>query len=149
MEELKQKMVDLFESEDVLTLATVSPDGKPMIHPVAYVSDGLVLYFYTYGKSRKVQNILKNPNVAYAVYNSKLMAKGGRWNEILSAQVEGTASIMPDGEKERIIRLIIDKFPALKNSPPDLNSTFVKLVPKKIQLSDYTKGFGHMDMVEF
>ena len=105
MEELKQKIVDLFKSENIVTLATVSPEGNPMSHPVAYVSEGAVLYFYTYIKSRKVQNILKNSNVAYNVYNTKLMAKGDQWDKILSAQVEGTASIVPDEEKEKIIKL--------------------------------------------
>ena len=149
MEELKQKIVDLFKSEDILTLATVSPEGNPMSHPVAYVSEGAVLYFYTYNKSRKVQNILKHPNVAYSIYNTKLMAKGDQWDKILSAQVEGTASIVPDEEKDKVVKMIIEKFPALKDSPPGQNSAFVKLVPKKVQLSDYSKGFGHMDMVEF
>lgn len=50
-----------------LRLATVSEDRSPMVHTVAYVSEGSTVYYSTDKRTRKAQNILNEPRVSYAV----------------------------------------------------------------------------------
>ena len=59
--------------DNVISLATVAlepnPDGKPCLWSRdvdAYYEDG-VFYVSTWGKSKKMQQIAKNPNVAFTV----------------------------------------------------------------------------------
>ncbi|MFH1775411.1 MAG: pyridoxamine 5'-phosphate oxidase family protein [Chloroflexota bacterium] len=64
---LIQKLNDYLASRCHLTLATVTPEGKPLARTVTYCNDGAILYFRADKDSRKVRDILKNPAVAYTI----------------------------------------------------------------------------------
>jgi len=144
MEELKNQIVELLKEGMVATLSTV--DGEqPMCHPVVYASDGAVVYITTNKTSRKVQNIKKNPKVGYSVFRSAM-----NWNETLSVQMEGLATVIEDeSEFGKAMGLLAEKFPQMKDMPRNPNSAVLKIEPKHAQLCDYSKGFGHIDKVDF
>ena len=53
-------IINLLAHHNVMTLATVHPDGFPQATIVYYVNDGLVLYFATDPTSQKASNIQLN-----------------------------------------------------------------------------------------
>ena len=97
MENIKKEIERFLDHRSIISLATVSPAGKPMTHPVAYASEGATLYVATYRSSRKVENILKNPSVAYDTF-----IYPGDWKKTKSIQMEGRAFVVRDkDEKEK------------------------------------------------
>ena len=75
-------------------LCSISFEGKPQATPIYFSSDTeLGIYFITHSTSRKYQNMIKNPNVAFVVYVER-PAK--------CVQIEGTVSIVTDPTEKRI-----------------------------------------------
>src|SRR5665647_2617869 len=66
-EELRAKILDVLQSQHLLTLATIRPDGYPQATIVNYINDGLTLYFATDAASQKVGNIKLNNKVSIAI----------------------------------------------------------------------------------
>lgn len=134
----------LGETND-LVVATVRPDGWPQATVVSYVNDGFDIYFMVGRKGQKFQNMKANPKVSIAV--------GGfttDWNKIQGLSLGGLASEVTDGaEFAKIGALMTKKFPIVSSMPmPDLGDfAGVKVVPKVLSILDYTKGFGHSDLV--
>jgi general stress protein 26 len=64
-EEKKEEIINYLELEgnDTMVLAT-SSDNRVLARTVLIFSKGLELYFFTWGHSRKCQQIRKNPNIA-------------------------------------------------------------------------------------
>ncbi len=144
-DEIKQKISDYLKSHNVLTLATVTPDGKPLAHTVVYVSEGAAVYFGTYRETRKVQNILKNSAVAYTVDEDY-----ADWNKIQGIQMTGRATILTDGaELGRIMKMYVEKFPAAADMPPDPDMVIIKIEPVSGYFLDYTRSFGYRGEVIF
>lgn len=145
MDDIKEEVVDYLSKRKFLTLATSSQDGKPLIHPVAYINIGENIYFSTNKKSRKVKNIENNPYVAFSVYDET-----EHLDEIRLAQIEGKASqITNEKESEEIIKLLKNKFPSMVYIPIDADVIVMKITPTIGYFSDYNKRFGHRNKIEF
>jgi general stress protein 26 len=143
--EIKQQMIEYVASHQKMTLATVTPDGKPIARTVDYVTDGADIYFGTSKNSRKVRDIQNNPNVAYTVDEDYK-----DWSQIQGAQMQGKATIVTDeAELSRIGKLFIEKFPVLADMPMGPDLAIVKITPTEGFFLDYHKEFGHMDSVTF
>ncbi len=54
----KERIAEYLKSHPYLNLATVSPEGKPMVHSMGFVSAGPVVYFGT-GKDTRNTRISK------------------------------------------------------------------------------------------
>lgn len=144
-EEIKNKIVDYLASHRKMTLATATPDGRPLAHSVEYVSDGPVVYFGTLRTTRKAQNIMKCPYVSYAVDEDY-----DDWMTIQGVQMEGTATILTERKDlDHAMQLYLKKFPAVASFPPNPDMIMVRIVPVAGFFLDYTKGFAHRDEVRF
>ncbi|SFM27463.1 pyridoxamine 5'-phosphate oxidase family protein [Methanolobus profundi] len=144
-EEIEQKIIECLKDHDWLNLGTVDKDGKPMVHTVAYASDGAVVYFSTAKTTRKVTNIENNPFVAYTVDDDKVNVM-----EITGVQMEGKASIVTDEEETgKVFDIMLEKFPFVKDIPAEVEHVLFKVEPVKAYYLDYTKGFAHRDMVSY
>jgi uncharacterized pyridoxamine 5'-phosphate oxidase family protein len=79
-EEKRQEFIRILASEDntVMVLAT-SQNDRVLARNVLIASDGLDIYFFTWGHSRKCQQIQENPRVALCKDN---------------VQIEGVAEIL-------------------------------------------------------
>ncbi len=142
---LRELALRILRETNDLVVATVRPDGWPQATVVSYVSDDFDIYFIVGRKGQKFQNIKANPKVSIAV--------GGftdDWNTIQGLSLGGLATVITDaGELGRIGEMIGKKFPQASGmgmpDPEDIAG--VKVVPKVISILDYTKGFGHTDLV--
>lgn len=135
-EETREKIKKYPASHYYLRLATVTPEGKPLAHTVDYVAEDATVYFISYVTTRKIQNIIKNPRVAYAVdenYDSMY--------SILGVQMEGSAEIVNDNaEIMRVMQTFVKKFPELEKMPPSEYIRVVRITPETGYFIDYTTG---------
>ncbi|MCQ1534910.1 pyridoxamine 5'-phosphate oxidase family protein [Methanosarcina sp. KYL-1] len=144
-EELKAKICEYLATHYYLNLATVSPEGRPMAHTMAYVSEKATVYFATNKDTRKVQNIMHNPAVAYTVDEDD-----PNWFDMQALQVEGKASIVTDeGELREVGEIMAAKFPVTADMPPDPDTILIKVEPEVVYYLDYSVEFWHREMVTF
>jgi general stress protein 26 len=140
-------ILDIIETRDDLTVATLRADGFPQANTVSYAADGLVLYFGTGRDSQKVHNIQYCKNVSLTIDVPYV-----DWSDIRGLSMGAVAQILPDDSADSVhaIDLLTRKFPAVRDLPvPDANAiVFVKIVPKVISVLDYRKSFGHTELVE-
>jgi general stress protein 26 len=139
MEDLKNKVNKYLADHYYLNLATVSPQGNPMAHTLAYVSEEAIVYVATRKNTRKVQNIMHNPHVAYTVDEDD-----PDWFDMKALQVEGRASIINDEKELREIgEIMVAKFPIVADMPPDPEIILIKIEPEVIYYLDYSVEFGY------
>ena len=143
-EELKDKIYEYLASHYYLNLATVSLQDSPVVHTMAYVSKDAIVYMATNKNTRKVQNIMLNPRVAYTVDEDD-----PDWFGMQALQVEGRASISTDEKKLREVgELMAAKFPITADMPPDQDTVMIKIEPEVIYYLDYSVEFGHREKVD-
>ncbi len=142
-EELKDKIREYLSNHYYLNLATVSPQGRPMAHTMAYVSEGIVVYMATNKNTRKVQNITQNPFVAYTVDEDD-----PDWFNIQALQIEGKASIITnENELREAGEILVAKFPVAADMPPDPDSIMIKIEPEVIYYLDYSVKLGYREQM--
>ncbi len=143
--DIKRKVSDYLTAHHKMTLATVTPEGRPLAHTVEYASDGATVYFITTRGTRKTVNIAKDPHVAYAVdqeYEDLAAIQG--------VQMESKATLLSDPQEvKRATDVYLKKFPQFAAFLPSTTMVFVKLEPIAGFFLDYTKGFEHRDEVKF
>ncbi len=142
----RQLILELMAEHNVMTLATVRPDGWPQATTVAYANDGLTLYFACGPDSQKVANIHQCDKVSATIDRDN-----PDWNAIRGLSLGGSAEVLGDEEQvARAGRLLRAKFPEWAQMPEEEAGeiAFVKVTPKVISVLDYTRGFGHTELVE-
>ncbi len=142
---LRNYILKVLKEHRLLTLATLRPDGWPQATTVGYGSDGLILYFLCAADSQKAKNLARCNKVSLAIDHDSDEMLG-----IRGLSMAAVADFVTDTrEIARIWPLLMAKYPALKDIPmPDPKTvTFVRLTPKIISVLDYSKGFGHTDLV--
>lgn len=145
MNDIKDEIDDYLSRKKFLTLATTTPEGKPLTHTLAYVSIGPTIYFSTSKTSRKTINIQKNPDVAYSVYNET-----EHLDEIRSIQMQGTASLITDKkETGEILNMLGKKFPTMMHLISHQDNFIIKITPKICYFTDYVKHAGVREKVEY
>ena len=128
-----------------MTIATVRSDGWPQATTVAYVNDGLDLYFCCDLDSQKVRNIARCRRVSAAIDGDD-----EDWSRLKGLSLAATARVLSDPKEiARALTLLGRKYPALAGSgrPEPKDVAVVKLRPKVISVIDYGKGFGHTELV--
>lgn len=143
--QLQQKIQDILDQCVDMTVATVRPDGAPQATVVSFVYDGLIIYFVCGASSQKVVNIAHNPRVAVT-----MTPPYGNWNEIEGLSIFGTAEVVTDAkELSKIGGLVQKRFPQIDQLEPVAADEikFIRLHPVHISVLDYSKGFGHVDLV--
>lgn len=145
MDTVIAKITRYLASHLYLRLGTVTADCTPQVHTVGYVSEGCTAYFVTDRKSRKAENIQKNPAVSYSVdenYNDFMAIQG--------VQMEGRASLVTlETEAMKILDLMAQKFRDMENIPANPDLVIFSIKPSRGFFLDNTVSFGHRDMVEF
>jgi PPOX class probable F420-dependent enzyme len=145
---LRQRILELLAANHDMSLATLRDDGYPQANVVSYANDGLVLYFATSRTSQKVRNIQRNDKVSLAI-----SAPYADWSRIRGLSMAGRACVLADDTPacSHAMDLMLARYPtAWDMSPPPAptQSVFVRIVPEVISVLDYTRGFGHADLVE-
>jgi general stress protein 26 len=141
----RQMILSLLEQTKDMTIATIRPDGFPQATTVSFVSDGLKIYFGCGLKSQKAKNLSQNNKVSLTVN-----APYESWSDIKGLSIGGVAELVADAaELKRVGALMLKKFPEISAFPgnvADENALF-RVTPRVISLLDYTKGFGHTNLM--
>jgi general stress protein 26 len=117
-------------------LSTVTADGLPGSALVGFVATpDLKIFFDTVNSSRKYQNLVKNPAVAFII----------GWESEQTVQYEGTAKIPSAAELEELLPFYFQVFPdgrERKENWKDL--VYFAVEPRWIRYSD----FGNPPIIE-
>lgn len=144
-EELHATIRELLAGQKDMTIATNRPDGFPQATVVSFVNEGTDIYFGCGEHSQKAENIARDGRVSCTV-----TAPYTDWNDIRGLSLGGHALRMTDPDAfQRIEQLFITKFPQVLDyaSGPPEGVAFIRVRPKVVSVLDYTKGFGHSELV--
>ena len=144
-EALKRQILDLLAGHRIMTVATNRQDGWPQATVVGYVNDGLTLYCFIGRTSQKFSNIARDNRVSITI--------GGDAPDPL--QIKGLSlaararPVEDRKEFERAGELFLKRYPEYASwpAPEPALAPMMKFTPEVISVLDYTKGFGHSDLV--
>ncbi len=115
--DIRRKIETLLDQHRIMTIATLRADGWPQATTVGYVSEGLTLYFLCGLDSQKAANLARDDRA----------------------------------EAEKVLRLLPLTYPEQTTLPVPMpkpgDVRIFRLTPTVISVLDYTKGFGHTDLV--
>lgn len=147
-EEIRRKIQTLLDQHRIMTIATLRPDGWPQATTVGYVNDGMTVYFLCGRDSQKAKNLARDDRVSLTIDHDTpdLMAITGL---SMAAHAE---EVVDRAQAEKVLGLMPMKYPEQVAAPsipmptPDDVRIFC-IKPTAISVLDYTKGFGHTDLV--
>jgi len=144
--EFKKQIVDLLGQHRIMTVATNRQDGWPQATVVSYANDGLIIYCQIARDTQKYANIMRDPRVSLAIANDApqpLQIKG------LSIAVQAE-EVTDQGERDHAADILLSRYPEYKVMPrPDPAAVpTLRLTPEIVSVIDYSKGFGHSDLVK-
>ncbi|MDN0083603.1 pyridoxamine 5'-phosphate oxidase family protein [Crenobacter sp. SG2305] len=144
----RQRVLDVMNSHNLCTIATVREDGYPQATTVAYVNDGLTLYLCCDVHAQKLRNIRLNNKVSLTINRYYT-----DWREIRGLSLGGLAEeVQGRGEIEQVLHLMLAKFPQFSDLAQVENLAnvvaVIKVTPQVISLLDYRQGFGHTEYLE-
>ena len=143
---LQDQITSIIDDVDDMTIATIREDGYPQATTVSYVNDGLTVYFATAKNSQKANNIAKNNKVSLTIDRDYQ-----HWNGIESLSMGAIAEPVNDTEEiEKVSSLMFEKFPEVTQYAADgMNDVaFFRIQPKVISLLDYSREFGHTELIK-
>ncbi|MFW5453637.1 pyridoxamine 5'-phosphate oxidase family protein [Thioalkalivibrio sulfidiphilus] len=149
-EALGKKILNLLDEHRIMSVATLRPDGWPQVTTVGYVHDGLTLYFLCGLDSQKARNLAHDNRVSLTIDHdtADLMAISG-----LSMAAHAEPVIDRD-EAQKVLGLLAQAYPEQDTSkleiemPTPDDVRIFRVTPTVISVLDYSKGFGHTDLVE-
>ena len=139
-------VLQVLDTAQDLTLATIRPDGFPQATTVSFAHDGMVIYVGIGRHSQKAENIRGNGKVSLTInlpYHD--------WREIRGLSMSGTADVLDDPREAAGAAACLERrFPAVSEwCGPDMGHevVFVRIRPQMVSVIDYSKGFGHTELV--
>ena len=141
-----------------MTIATNRPDGWPHATMVRYVNDGFLLYSFVAGNSQKYANVRRDPRVSIAIGSDATQPLA-----IRGLSLAGTASVVTDqGEFDYVRTLRLQRYPEYAADLPRMLGeaervrqpvsgpvVLLRIASEIISVLDYSKGFGHSDLITF
>ena len=146
-ERVKKTILSLLDEHRIMTVATLRADGWPQATTVGYVNEGLTLYFLCGLDSQKARNLARDDRISLTIDHdtADLMA-------ITGLSMAGHAYAVTDrAEAEKVLRMLPLKYrdapplPMKMPSPDEIR--LFRVTPTVISVLDYSKGFGHTDLV--
>jgi nitroimidazol reductase NimA-like FMN-containing flavoprotein (pyridoxamine 5'-phosphate oxidase superfamily) len=146
---MKQKILALLEGHRIMTIATLRPDGWPQATTVGYVNEGLKLWFLCGLDSQKCKNLAQDNRVSVTIDHdtADIMSITGLSMAARAHRVSDRA------EAQKVIGMLPLKYPdatpatAQMKMPAPEDVALFRVVPEIFSVLDYTKGFGHTDLV--
>jgi nitroimidazol reductase NimA-like FMN-containing flavoprotein (pyridoxamine 5'-phosphate oxidase superfamily) len=142
---MEQKAIDILGQHRLMALATVRPDGWPQATMVSYANDGLLLYFVISRGSQKFANIENDDRVSIVI--------GQDFHDpstITALSIAAHASEIRDAaQRKEAIRMLLERHPGLRKleRPKPSHSVVMRAYPAIVTILDYSKGFGHADVL--
>jgi len=146
-EEIKKKILTLLDQHRIMTIATMRPDGWPQATTVGYVNEGLTLYFLCGLDSQKAKNLARDDRVSLTIDDDTpdVMAITGL---SMAAHAQAVVDPIKAGEVLRMLPLKYpEQVPLPVPMPTPADVRIFRVTPTVISVLDYSKGFGHTDLV--
>jgi len=158
---LKDLILRVLNEHRVMTIATNRPDGWPQATTVGYVNDGFLLYCFIAPNAQKHANILRDPRVSITIGSDAKQPL-----DIKALSLAGRAFVATDqGELDYVAGLRLKRYPEyaalpppvvrggalsrIAPQPPAAGVVLLRIAPEIFSVLDYSKGFGHSDLVTF
>jgi nitroimidazol reductase NimA-like FMN-containing flavoprotein (pyridoxamine 5'-phosphate oxidase superfamily) len=147
-EPLKRKILGLLDQHRIMTMATLRPDGWPQATTVGYASKDLTIYFLCGKDSQKAANLARDDRVSVTIDHDTPQVM-----EITGLSMAARAQRVTDPQEgEEVIGMLMRKYPQQETPMPmalprPQDVAIFRLVPDVISVLDYTRGFGHTDLV--
>jgi nitroimidazol reductase NimA-like FMN-containing flavoprotein (pyridoxamine 5'-phosphate oxidase superfamily) len=145
--DIERKILKLLDDHRIMTIATLRPDGWPQATTVGYVNEGLTVYFLCGPDSQKAVNLARDDRVSLTIDHDtpQIMAITGL------SMAARARPVLDRDEAEKVLRMLPQKYPEQTSLPfemptPDQVRIF-RVTPTVISVLDYSKGFGHTDLV--
>jgi nitroimidazol reductase NimA-like FMN-containing flavoprotein (pyridoxamine 5'-phosphate oxidase superfamily) len=146
--QIRQKILTMLDQHRNMTIATLRPDGWPQATTVGYANDGFTLYFLCGLDSQKAKNLARDDRVSLAIDDDTQPVM-----EITGLSMAAHARpVLERAEAEKALRMLMAKYPE-QDPPPPLpmpkpeEVRIFRVTPTVISVLDYSKGFGHTDLV--
>lgn len=142
---MKDKAIDILDRDRLMAVATIRPDGWPQCTMVGYANEGILIYFVISRQSQKFANIEKDDRVSLVV--------GHDFHDpstIKALSIAARASEVRDPkQRQRAVKLLLERHPGLERLEPPSHdhSAVMRANPEIITVLDYSKGFGHADLL--
>lgn len=146
-DEIRRKILTLLDQHRIMTIATLRLDGWPQATTVGYANEGLTLYFLCGPDSQKAANLAQNDRVSLTIDHDTPQVM-----EITGLSMAARAQVVVDpAEAEKVLRLLMLRYPQQASIPLPMPSPadvrIFRVTPMVISVLDYSKGFGHTDLV--
>jgi nitroimidazol reductase NimA-like FMN-containing flavoprotein (pyridoxamine 5'-phosphate oxidase superfamily) len=142
---MKQKAVDILQQNRLMALATSRADGWPQATMVSYANEDILIYFVVSRTSQKFANIERDDRVSISI--------GRDFHDpstIRALSIAARASEVRDPKQSaRAVQLLLERHPGLSRleRPKPGHSAVMRANPEIITILDYSKGFGHADVL--
>lgn len=142
---MKDKAVQILDENRLMAIATVRPDGWPQTTMVGYANDDILIYFIISRQSQKFANIERDDRVSIVI--------GRDFHDPSTIKAVSIAAhadeVRDEKQRDRAIKLLLERHPGLKKlRPPEPgHSAVMRANPAIITILDYSKGFGHADLL--
>ena len=85
-----EELVDFLDQNMKVQVGTIGPDGSPHVTTLFYVMVDGQIFFWTYGRSQKIQNLRRDPRITC------LVEDGVDYFELRGATISGKARLLED-----------------------------------------------------
>ena len=142
---MKGKAVDILDQNRLMAVATARLDGWPQCTMVGYANEDILVYFVISRQSQKFANIARDDRVSLVIGRDfhdpstiKALSIAARASEVRDAK-----------QRARAVKLLLERHPGLRRlePPSDEHSAVMRANPEIITILDYSKGFGHADLL--
>jgi len=146
-DDIRQTILRLLDQHRIMTVATLRHDGWPQATTVGYANDGLRLYFLCGLDSQKATNLAADNRLSLTIDHDTPQVM-----EITGLSMAARAEAVVDAaEGEKAMRMLMEKYPQQNSVPfpmPKFGEVRIfRVTPTVISVLDYSKGFGHTDLV--
>jgi len=157
---LKDLILRLLNAHRVMAIATYRPDGWPQTTMVGYVNVGFLLYCFVARNSQKHANIMRDGRVSIAIGSDAAQPL-----DIKGLSLAGRALVVTEeSEFHDIAELRLKRYPEYAALPPPIfrggglsriapqpsgGVVLLRIAPEIFSVLDYSKGFGHSDLITF
>jgi nitroimidazol reductase NimA-like FMN-containing flavoprotein (pyridoxamine 5'-phosphate oxidase superfamily) len=142
---MKHKAVDILKGNRLMAISTLRGDGWPQTTMVSYANEDILIYFIVSKASQKFANIERDDRVSLVI--------GRDFHDpstIKAVSIAARASEVRDPkQRQRAITLLLERHPGLRKleRPDPGHSAVMRATPEIITILDYSKGFGHADLL--
>ena len=147
-EAIRSKILALLDQHRIMTITPLRPDGWPQATTVGYANEGLALYFLCGPDSQKAANLARDDRVSLTIDHDTPQVM-----EIAGLSMAARAQVVTDpAEAEKALHLLMLRYPQQQEAlplpmPTPADVRIFRVTPTVISVLDYSKGFGHTDLV--